>query len=99
MAWVKKGKQRYFYRSRRVGHRVVRDYFGKGAIAEMAAHLMNQLRLARETHDQRADRLDEADAQFRQLHAQLDRAAAAHLLAAGFHRHDRGPWRRKRRDD
>ena len=93
MAWDRRG---FFYRSRRVNGRVVRDYFGKGAIAEMAAHLMNQLRLARETHDQRADRLDEADAKFRQFHTQLDHVAAAHLLAVGFHRHDRGPWRKRR---
>lgn len=96
MAWVKKGKRWYFYQSRRVSGRVVRDYYGSGAIAEAAAHLMDQLRRTRAAQDERAARLDDADAQFRQFHDQLDRATAAHLLAAGFHRHDRGPWRRRR---
>lgn len=41
MAWDKRG---YFYISRRVGRRVVRDYYGKGPIAEMAALLFARLR-------------------------------------------------------
>lgn len=96
MAWVKKGNQRYFYRSRRVGRRVVREYFGRGPLAELAAHLMDRLRRARAVHDQKAARLDDADAQFRLLHDRLDRAAEAHLLVAGYHRHDRGRWRKRR---
>lgn len=92
MAWDKRG---FFYRSRRIGKRVVRQYFGAGPLAEMAAHLMGQLRRAREARDREAAQFDAADAQFRQLHAQLDRAAAAHLLSAGYYRHDRGPWRKR----
>ena len=97
MAWVTKGRRRYFYRSRRVGERVVRDYFGGGALAEVAADLIDRLRRAREAHDRNAAQLDDADTRFRQFHARLDRAAAAHLLAAGYYRHDRGPWRRRGR--
>lgn len=86
----------YFYRSRRVGGRVVRDYFGKGPIAEMAAHLMDKMHQARASRAQNVARLDKADASFRQFHDQLDQILAAHFLAAGFHRHDRGPWRKRR---
>jgi hypothetical protein len=77
----------------------VRDYFGNGAIAEMAAHLMGELRALRQRHARRAARLDGADESFRLLHDLLDRAAAVHLLAAGYYRHDRGAWRRRRCDD
>jgi hypothetical protein len=94
MAWDRRG---YFYRSRRVGGRVVREYFGCGPLAEAAAHLLDRLKAAREGHALRAGLLDGADAAFRELHDRLDRAAAAHLLAAGYYRHDRGPWRRRRR--
>ena len=88
MAWDKRG---FFYRSRRVGGRVVREYFGRGPLAEMAAHLM-----ARTARDLEAAQSQDADVRFRQFHAQLDRAAAAYLLAAGYHRHDRGSWRKRR---
>jgi hypothetical protein len=96
MAWVTKGKRRYYYRSRRVGGRVVREYYGCGPLAEMAAHLMDMRRRARTARDREAAQFDDVDAGFRQLHAHLDRAAAAHLLAAGYYRHDRGPWRKRR---
>lgn len=68
MAWDKRG---YFYRSRRVGRRVVRDYYGKGPIAEMAAFLMSELRRAREARGQGAAGAD----------AQFDREVAADLRA------------------
>lgn len=93
MAWDARG---YFYRSRRVGGRVAREYYGNGPIAEMAAHLMAELGRARRRHARLAARLDGADEPFRLLHDQLDRAAAAYLLAAGYYRHDRGPWRARR---
>ena len=96
MAWDKRGNQRYFYRSRRVGRRVVRDYFGRGPLGELAAHLMGELRLARKCHARRVARLDRADDPFHQFHTQLDRVVAAHLLASGYYRHDRGPWRKRR---
>jgi hypothetical protein len=98
MAWDNRGTRRYFYRSRRVGKRVVRDYFGAGPLGELAALLVGELRRARNRHARRAARLDDADGPFRLYHDLLDQAAAAHLLAAGFHRHDRGPWRRRRSD-
>ena len=66
-------------------------------VADYAAHLMGELRQARERQAGRVAALDAADAPFRHLGAALDRAAAAHLLAAGFYRHDRGPWRRRTR--
>jgi hypothetical protein len=96
MAWDKRG---FFYRSRRVGRRIVREYFGKGPVASMAALLMAELRRARRRHARTAARLDKADEAFREFHDLLDQAAAAHLLVAGYYRHDRGPWRRRRHDD
>jgi len=44
MAWDKRG---YFYRSRRVEGRVVRDYFGRGPLADAAAYLLDELKGAR----------------------------------------------------
>lgn len=86
----------YFYVSRRVGRRVARDYYGKGAIADAAAHLVEAARLARDAERAAAEARRAADGAFRDLAARLDLAAAAELLAAGYRRHDRGPWRRAR---
>jgi hypothetical protein len=91
MAWDKRG---YFYRSRRIGKRVVREYYGKGVLAEAAACLMAELRRHREARAQDLARLDTADTAFQQFHDQLGHALAAHLWEAGFHRHDRGAWRK-----
>ena len=44
MAWERRKPGRYFYRSRRVGGRVVKDYFGQGAIGQMAADLAEEAR-------------------------------------------------------
>jgi hypothetical protein len=91
-----KDERGYFYLTRRVGRRVARDYFGKGAIADAAARLVETARAARAAARDEAARRRAADALFRDLAARLVLAAAAELLAAGYHRHDRGPWRRAR---
>ena len=43
MAWDSRG---YYYRSRREGKRVRRDYFGKGPIGELASDLVDDMRRA-----------------------------------------------------
>src|SRR5262245_54846358 len=37
--WQRRGKKLYYYRTRRVGRRVVREYFGSGPEAVLAAAL------------------------------------------------------------
>ena len=93
MAWDKRG---YYYVSRRVGRRVARDYYGKGPIAEAAAHLVEKMGRAREDAGRGPARRLAADESFRGLAVGLDSAAAVEMLAAGYRRHDRGPWRKAR---
>ena len=99
MSWEQRGSQRYYYRSRKIAGRVVKEYVG-GGLAGMLA--------AREDETHRRKQEAERVASQRDRDA-FEAAAAAHeaftwatdalmstaLLAAGYHRHDRGHWRKR----
>jgi hypothetical protein len=89
----------YYYRSRRDGSRVVREYIGTGQVAERAAlldALARQRRLdeAAERRTQR-DLLRALEEPVEQLNALTDLVARAALLATGYHQHKR-QWRKRR---
>jgi hypothetical protein len=97
MGW---DKGRYYTRSRKVNGRVVREYLGAGPIAALAAQLdaaerekrrLDALALAQEKGE-----LAALDADLKALAEAADLAARAALLAAGFRRHKRGEWRKRR---
>ena len=97
---TRKGRGAYYTRSRRVGGRVVREYVGSGELAVLAAEWD---RGAREERQAEAARWHERKAQDAALEAKLDEAcrladllAEAVLLAAGYHRHHHGEWRKRR---
>ncbi|HVK16391.1 MAG TPA: hypothetical protein VM533_05535 [Fimbriiglobus sp.] len=94
MGWDKGGL--YYTRSRRENGRVVREYVGGGLAGQLAAQLdadERAVRLAEQVAD-RAEReeVSTLDAPL----AELDLLAEAALLSAGYHRHNRGDWRRRR---
>jgi hypothetical protein len=100
MAWECRGDSNYFYAARREGGRVVKDYFGRGSAAVIAAEL------AWEAIRRRIDARGEVAAADARLKAA--RLAASDLAAVcrswsdealgvvGYHRPNRGPWRRRR---
>ena len=97
MAWeTRKRGGRYYYRSRRVGRRVIKEYVGRGAAAELIAELDRQNRAKRqeaiEAVRRTQNRLDEATKPLTVFISNLDVLVQAELLAAGFHDH-RGEWR------
>ena len=100
MAWERRKPGQYFYRSRRVGGRVVKDYFGKRAIGQLAADLAEEGR-ARRAEDTAALRTEQARPEaLDRPPTTLDRACAllatAALTAGGYTRHNYGGWRRRR---
>jgi hypothetical protein len=98
MGWDRDG--RYYTRSRKVNGRVVREYVGKGAIAEMAALLDADHRAQREEQKaarrEEQSRLEAQDAEVSALDQAADLLTRAALVAAGYRLHNRGEWRKRR---
>ena len=89
MAWERRGDDRcYYYRSRRVDGRVVRDYFGSGAVGQFAADIIAEARdrqadLIRAREAERA-RLDGLDGAVDQLDQACELMTEAVLTAGGL---------------
>jgi hypothetical protein len=100
MAWEIHNGRRVYYRSRRVGRRVGRDYFGAGSEARLAAALGELRRAERraERAERRAnrERWEAARGPLDALIDGTDLLARAALLAAGYRRRHRGIWRKRR---
>lgn len=103
MSWETRERGgRYYTRSRRVNGRIEREYIGSGRVAELAAQLDALDRKRRE--DERAQfQHERAQAEMFaapiiELHDMAELITRGALLAAGYHRHHGGEWRRKRGD-
>ena len=93
MAW---DKGRYYTRSRKVNGRVVREYVGTGEAAERAARQDAVARQEREARRSVREELAALDAPLDELAELTDLLARAALAAAGYRRHHRGEWRKRR---
>jgi hypothetical protein len=97
MGW---DKGRYYTRSKKVNGRVQREYVGTGRAAELAAQLdeLEREQRRQEALDVREEktRMAALDADIDALIEMTDLVAHAALLAAGFRRHKRGEWRKRR---
>jgi hypothetical protein len=99
MAWESRPSGRFYYRSRRVGGRVRKTYFGNGPAAELAS-LMD-----REARDRRRaeaaaiaaerSRVEPGDLALVRLDAACALMLGATLAVAGYYRADDGSWRRR----
>jgi hypothetical protein len=101
MGWEKRERGGLYYtRSRKVGGRVVREYVGGGMLGHIAALLDAQERRRQEEEaalwKEECERLDALVAPVEQLCEVAEILSRAVLLAAGYRRHQRGEWRRKR---
>ena len=88
MSLVRRGKRIYYYRRRRGTH-PGKEYVASGDEAVAAA--------ARDAAErQLRGELERTAGLLAVLCEVVDLAVEVHLIAAGFHRHDRGQWRKKR---
>jgi hypothetical protein len=97
MGWELRGGQRYYYRKRRVGDRVISEYLGRDDFAELLAKDAEEDQFIATTQgeiehaDRNAER--EMDGQLEEECSLLGAIVGALLRASGFHQH-RGQWRR-----
>lgn len=101
MAWERRERGGLYYtRSRKENGRVVREYIGSGPVAVMAAQMdaIERERLAEKAVRWREEReeLDALDDSVNEVAEASDLLVRAALVAAGYHQHNRGEWRRRR---
>jgi hypothetical protein len=100
MGWESRGgRGRYYTRSRKASGRVVREYVGGGLIGLLAARDDEERRQRaaedRERFRQEQDAFTAVAAPHERLNTVADALMTAALVAAGYHRHDRGQWRKR----
>lgn len=99
MAWQLHGKEKVYYRSRRVGHRVHRDYVGRGEVGIIAERIDRCLRRERKRQQAELRRIRMALQKLLATWFRWERvvrmAIRAHLLVRGFYQHHRHEWRRR----
>lgn len=102
MPWAARGKRKYFYRSRRAGGLVVKDYLGTGPAAELATADIARRRADRKQAraERKADRerWAQVEATLNDLDRVLRALVHARLKTLGYNQHARGRWRKKRHE-
>jgi hypothetical protein len=101
MGWEKRERGGLYYtRSKKVDGRVMREYVGGGTLGHIAALQDAQESRLREEETalwkEERERLEALVAPVEDLCEAAETLYRAALLAAGFRRHQRGEWRRKR---
>jgi hypothetical protein len=102
MGWERRPTGSFFYLSRRDDRdgRVRKIYLGRGLAAKLVADQLAENRAARAAERASLEaeqlRLGPPEQALAELDVASDLMASAALLAAGYHRHDRGSWRKKR---
>jgi len=89
MSLEQHGKRKFYYRGKRVNGRFVKEYVASGAEAEAAAK-RDQAERAQRVELNRIGVILDA------LRIVIDVMIEDQMIAAGYHRHDRGRWRKKR---
>ena len=92
MAWKRKGNHYYYRRSKRVGRKVITQYFGRGAAAQAAAQVDALRRAERQAEQDHRQRWQHLDAQVAELNKTCWFLAKACLITDGFYCNDRH-WR------
>jgi hypothetical protein len=99
VGWVVRGNRRHYYRHVRADGRWKKVYvpLDQAPLAEKCDELdrQNRLQMRRQEREDREHQVA-ADAALGELASLAEIVTQAALLVAGYYRHDRGPWRKRR---
>ena len=99
MGWARRRDGAYYYRAKKVDGRVVKEDVGAGSLAELLAARDARERAVRlvAAEARRAERacLASVDGAVDAAHEAVEALLRASLVLAGYHRHQRGEWRRR----
>ncbi len=99
MGLESRGNNRYYYRKRRVGRRVVSEYVGKGEYAALLwqadKHIKAQQEATRVAWRAERAKIEAADELVKDVERVVRAVMVETLQAAGYHRHKR-QWRKRR---
>ena len=98
--WLNRGKRKVFYLCRWVNGRPRQFRVGTGPLAEKLAAEPEARKQTRKASAEACAawkaKASAVEGPLNELCAGLEQVTIATLLAQGFHRHDRGRWRKKR---
>jgi hypothetical protein len=86
----------YYIRYAISNGRTIREYLGRGPIAEQAAREDAEVRAIRDQERAAWQHLETLDAQVTTLDRMVTVLLESTLLTAGYHQHHRGEWRKRR---
>lgn len=100
MGWEQRNGRMYYYRKERVAGQVLSHYVGTGDIASLMATLDAEER-SQQAEDRDAMREERrqwetVDRENAACFAQVEAVLRQTLESAGYHRHNRGEWRKRR---
>ncbi len=100
MGWETRSGRRYYYRARKVDGRVVKEYIGTGISVEIAAlhdrwACQDRAVTAMARRAERAG-LEAVDGELADVDHAIEALTRVSLVLTGYHRHNRGNWRRRR---
>jgi len=101
MGWETRRGRLYYYEKVREGGRVVSRFVGVGVLGEISARYAQLQRMERERKRAaiRAERveMDLLAGEVAEVCEGINVVMRAFLVVAGYHQHDRGQWRKRRK--
>jgi hypothetical protein len=97
MAWERRGYQHFYYKSRRVNGRIIKQYYGTGHLAQLVYEQDRRQQEVREREQATRKHIKDLDVETDTLNHTTRTLTKIYLLLAGYYQHHRGEWRKRRR--
>lgn len=100
MGWEMRNGRLYYYQKVREGGKVISRYLGRGELAvligQFEANSHSVLTAARSFREHEQERAKAKEAELAAYYAEVEAVFQGAMIEAGYHRHKRGEWRKRR---